>query len=196
VNCGRLDASLLDDSKSMYYHARITLRPRSAKSYSSTAFELDLERQRLVSSIALPFLRQETFYCGGLSMLYVPKSLSLSEMYDFAKLALGHQQSAANPTLDVIAVAPAFNLSANGFDVDHVRAAQGTAELVRRAPSRHPLAFKWNHDRCFQEADCERSHRKCGPARAFSGVDLRRRRSPKDTTSMSAASTRLPWRLR
>src|ERR1019366_9344045 len=57
---------------------------------------------------------------------------------DFAKLALGHQQSRADPTLDVIAVAPAFDVSANGFDdgkgrLDYVRAAQGTAKLVQHA---------------------------------------------------------------
>ena len=46
---------------------------------------------------------------------------------DFAKLALGHQQSRTDPTFDVIAVAPAFDVSANGFDdgkgrLDHVSA--------------------------------------------------------------------------
>ena len=55
---------------------------------------------------------------------------------DFAELALGHQESRADPTLDVISVAPAFDVAANGFDnregrFDHVRAAQGAAELVR-----------------------------------------------------------------
>src|SRR5665213_4084584 len=35
---------------------------------------------------------------------------------DFAELALGHQQSRADPTFDVIAVAPAPDVSANGFD--------------------------------------------------------------------------------
>ena len=35
---------------------------------------------------------------------------------DFAELALGHQESRADPTLDVISVAPAFDVAANGFD--------------------------------------------------------------------------------
>jgi predicted nucleotide-binding protein len=49
----------------MYYHARITLKPRSTKSYPARAIELDLARERLISSIARPFLQKETFYCGG-----------------------------------------------------------------------------------------------------------------------------------
>ncbi len=39
---------------------------------------------------------------------------------DFAKLAFGHQQSRADPTFDVIAVAPAFDVSANGFEKSEI----------------------------------------------------------------------------
>jgi predicted nucleotide-binding protein len=49
----------------MYYHARVMLKPKSVKSIPIPAFELDLTREDLLRSIAVPFLRQERFYCGG-----------------------------------------------------------------------------------------------------------------------------------
>ena len=55
---------------------------------------------------------------------------------DFAELALGHQQSRTDPALDVIAIAPAFDVAADGLDdgkgrLDHIGAAQRTAKLLR-----------------------------------------------------------------
>ena len=57
---------------------------------------------------------------------------------DFAELALGDEQSGANPTFDVIAVTPALHVAANGFDdgesrLNHVGAAQRPAKLIRHA---------------------------------------------------------------
>jgi predicted nucleotide-binding protein len=49
----------------MYYHVRVTLKPRSAKAGSSSAFEVDLSREDLLRVIAVPFMRKTTFYCGG-----------------------------------------------------------------------------------------------------------------------------------
>lgn len=70
---------------------------------------------------------------------------------DFAELTLGHQQSRADPTLDVIAVAPAFDVSANGFDdgkgrLDHIGAAQGTAESSGTRAS-----LQWGRDQLIAE---------------------------------------------
>ena len=57
---------------------------------------------------------------------------------NFAELSLGHQQSRTDPALDVIAIAPAFDVAAHGLDdgkgrLDHVGATQRTAKLLRHA---------------------------------------------------------------
>ena len=49
----------------MFYHVRVALKAKSAKASSSVAFELDLTRQKITQSIAIPFLRKKMFYCGG-----------------------------------------------------------------------------------------------------------------------------------
>src|ERR1700683_5750179 len=88
---------------------------------------LDATRLRGSSSLRKRFLGN-----GGSHRRQEHGNLAMAD--DFAELALGHQESRAEPMLDVISVAPAFDVAANGFDnregrFDHVRAAQGAAEL-------------------------------------------------------------------
>src|SRR5438128_2457974 len=49
----------------MYYHARITIKPESAKGSPVEALELDLTHDDLLAKIVVPFLRGEMFFCGG-----------------------------------------------------------------------------------------------------------------------------------
>jgi predicted nucleotide-binding protein len=49
----------------MYYHARITVKPASAKERVIESVELDLKYEDLLAKIVVPFLRHETFFCGG-----------------------------------------------------------------------------------------------------------------------------------
>ena len=54
---------------------------------------------------------------------------------DFAELPFGHQQPRPNPTLDLIAWLPAFDVAANRLHdreggLDHVGATQSSAKLI------------------------------------------------------------------
>lgn len=49
----------------MYYHARITVKPDTTKRSPLNCLELDLSHEDLLEKMVLPFLRAETFFCGG-----------------------------------------------------------------------------------------------------------------------------------
>ena len=49
----------------MFYHAKVTLKPEKGKGAEKIAFEPDLTRDDLIEKIALPFTREERFFCGG-----------------------------------------------------------------------------------------------------------------------------------
>jgi hypothetical protein len=49
----------------VFYHARIILKPERAKDSAKIAFEADLERDDLLTKIALPFIQGKQFFCGG-----------------------------------------------------------------------------------------------------------------------------------
>lgn len=49
----------------MFYHARIRLKPENAKAAEKIAWEPDLSREDIIVKIAVPFIRQTQFYCGG-----------------------------------------------------------------------------------------------------------------------------------
>ncbi len=50
----------------MFYHARVACKRERAKELPPVGFEFDLTREDLLSSIAIPFMRKEQFFCGGL----------------------------------------------------------------------------------------------------------------------------------
>jgi hypothetical protein len=50
---------------SVFYHARLTLKPDRAKDSGKIAFEADLTLQDLMEKIAQPFVRGTQFFCGG-----------------------------------------------------------------------------------------------------------------------------------
>lgn len=49
----------------MFYHARVSCKPERAKESGRVGFEFDLSREDLLSKIALPFMAQKQFFCGG-----------------------------------------------------------------------------------------------------------------------------------
>jgi len=49
----------------VFYHAKIILKPERAKEPAKTAFEPDLGRDHLVEKIAVPFVQNRQFFCGG-----------------------------------------------------------------------------------------------------------------------------------
>jgi len=49
----------------MYYHARVTVKPASAKESPSDSIELDMSYDDLLAKIVVPFLQEKTFFCGG-----------------------------------------------------------------------------------------------------------------------------------
>lgn len=49
----------------MFFHARVIVKPDRAKDSPKIAFEGDLAREDLLQKIALPFVRGQQFFCGG-----------------------------------------------------------------------------------------------------------------------------------
>lgn len=49
----------------MFYHARVTIKPERAKESSKIAFEADMNRDDLLTKLALPFVQGKQFFCGG-----------------------------------------------------------------------------------------------------------------------------------
>ena len=56
----------------MFFHARVVLKPERAKDSQKIAFEADLTREDLLTKIALPFIRGQQFFCGGV-VIHPPK---------------------------------------------------------------------------------------------------------------------------
>ena len=54
---------------SVFYHARLTLKPERAKDSPKLAFELDITREDLLTKIARPILEKQEFICGGVIVI-------------------------------------------------------------------------------------------------------------------------------
>jgi predicted nucleotide-binding protein len=68
------DRKCIDLSESKYnelvfYHARVTCKPARAKEAALVGYEYDLSREDLLCKIAIPFIRKEQFFCGGVIII-------------------------------------------------------------------------------------------------------------------------------